>query len=158
MNNDHLTMEQMEALLSHPEAQARSQHLQVCGACAEEFEALRAVVSDLRGAVIAASAVHRQRAVMPAPSQRTPRALWSLVAAAALLCVAGPIALHQRPAHVPVVQTPAPQVQAAVSDEQLMSDVQQDLSSSVPQGLLPLTAKDASDGAAGSTSNSKEYE
>jgi anti-sigma factor RsiW len=158
MNNDHLTVEQMEALLSYPEAQERSQHLQECGRCAEEFESLRAVVSDLRGAVIAASAVHRQRAVMPMPAQRTPRALWSLVAAAALLCVAGPIALHQRPAHVPAVQTPAPQVQAAVSDEQLMSDVQQDLSSSVPQGLLPLTAKNASDGAAGSTSNSKENE
>jgi anti-sigma factor RsiW len=158
MNNDHLTIEQMEALLSHPEAQERSQHLQECGRCAEELESLRAVVSDLRGAVIAASVVHRQRAVMPAPAQRTPRALWSLVAAAALLCVAAPIALHQRPAHAPAVQTPAPQVQAAVSDEQLMSDVQQDLSSSVPQGLLPLTAKDASDGAAGSTSNSKENE
>ena len=158
MNNDHLTIEQMEALLSHPEMHARPQHLQVCGACAEEFESLRAVVSDLRGAVITASAVHRQRAVMPAPAHRTPRAMWSLVAAAALLCVAGPIALHPRPAHVPVVQVAAPQVQAAVSDEQLMSDVQQDLGSSVPQGLLPLTTKDASDGVAGSTSSTKENE
>jgi hypothetical protein len=119
---------------------------------------MRAVVSDLRGAVIAASEVHRRSAVMPAPAHRTPRAMWSLVAAAILLCVAGPIALHQRPAHVPVVQATAPQVQAAVSDEQLMSDVQEDLSSSVPQGLLPLTAKDASGGTAGSTSNVKENE
>jgi hypothetical protein len=158
MNNDHLTVEQMEALLSHPEAQDRSQHLQVCGTCEEEFESLRAVVSDLRGAVIAASEVHRQRAVMPAAAHRTPRAMWSLVAAVALLCVAGPIALHQRLAHFPVAQVSAPQVQAAVSDEQLMSDVQEDLSSSVPQVMLPLTAKDASDGAAGSTSNLKENE
>jgi anti-sigma factor RsiW len=158
MNNDHLTVEQMEALLSHPEMQERSHHLQACGACAEEFESLRAVVSDLRGAVIAASAVHRQLAVMPAPAHRTPRAMWSLVAAAALLCLAGPLALHQRPVLVPVVQRPAAQVQAAVSDEQLMSDVQEDLGSSVPQGLLPLTAKNASDGTAGSTSSTKENE
>ena len=95
---------------------------------------------------------------MPAPEQRTPRALWSLVAAAGLLCVAGPVVLHQRPAHVPVVQRAAPQVEAAVSDEQLMSDVQADLGSSVPQSLLPLTTKDASDGGAVSTSNTKENE
>jgi hypothetical protein len=158
MNSDHLTVEQMEALLWKPERQEQSPHLQVCGACSEEFESLRAVVNDLRGAVIAASVVHRQLAVMPAPAHRTPRAMWSLVAAAALLCVAGPIALHQKPTHVSAVQGAAPQAQAAVSDEQLMSDVQEDLSSSVPQGLLPLTAKDASDGAAGSTSNSKENE
>lgn len=158
MNNDHLNVEQMEALLWEPEARKRSQHLRGCGACAEEFEALQAVVHDLRGAVVAASAVHRQRAVMPAPAQRTPRALWSLVAAAVLLCVAGPFALHQRTAHVPVSQGTAAQAQAAVSDEQLMSDVQADLSSSVPQAMLPLTAKDASGEAAGSTSNVKENE
>jgi hypothetical protein len=158
MNNEHLTIEQMEALLSNPETQEGLQHLQVCGACAEEFESLRAVVSDLRAAVIGSSEVHRRVAVMPAPAQRTPRAMWSLVAATVLLCVAVPMVLHQRPAHVAVVKAPAPQVQAAVSDEQLMSDVEQDLSSSVPQEMLPLTVKDASAGAAGSTSNAKENE
>ena len=49
-------------------------------------------------------------------------------------------------------------VQGAVSDEQLMSDIQQDLSSSVPQEMLPLTAKDASASATGSTASSKENE
>ena len=48
-----------------------------------------------------------------------------------------------------MVQTPQPQVQGAVSDEQLMSDIQQDLSSSVPQAMLPLAAKDASASATG---------
>jgi hypothetical protein len=158
MNNDHLTVEQMEALLSNPETQERSQHLQVCGACEEEFESLRAVVSDLRAAVIASSEAHRRVAVMPAPAQRTPRAMWSLVAATVLLCVAGPVVLHHKPAHVAMVRVPAPQVEAAVSDEQLMSDIQQDLSSSVPQEMLPLTTKDASTAAKGSTSNLKENE
>jgi hypothetical protein len=84
--------------------------------------------------------------------------MWSLVAATVLLCLAGPIVLRHRPAPVAVVQAPAPQVQAAVSDEQLMSDIQQDLSSSVPQAMLPLTAKDASVSATDATSNSKENE
>jgi hypothetical protein len=158
MNNDHMTSEQMEALLSNPETQDRSQHLQVCVTCSTEFESLLAVVTDLRAAVIGSAAEHRRLAVMPAPAQRTPRAMWSLVAATLLLCVAGPILLHTKPAHVAVVKTPQPQVQGAVSDEQLMSDIQQDLSSSVPQAMLPLTAKDASVSATGATSNSKENE
>ncbi len=158
MNNDHLTVEQMEALLSNPEMRERSQHLQLCGSCLEEFESLRAVISDLRAAVVASYEVHRRLAVMPERAYRTPRALWSLVAAAVLLCAAAPIALHHRPTHVAVVQPPIQQVQAAVSDDQVMSDVQQDLSSSVPQGLLPLTASDAPTQATGSTSSSKENE
>ena len=94
MNNDHMTSEQMEALLSNPETQERSRHLQDVGTCSDELESLRAVVSDLRAAVIGSAAEHRRLAVMPAPAQRTPRAMWSLVAATALLCVAGPILLH----------------------------------------------------------------
>ncbi len=158
MNNGHLTAVEMEALLSHPEMREGSQHLKECGECREEFESLHAVIGDLRAAVVAASEVHRRLAVMPEAARRTPRALWSLVAAAALLCAAAPIALHHKPAHVVVVQPAARQVQTTVSDDQLMSDVQQDLSSSVPQSLLPLTAKDTSTEARGSTTSSKENE
>lgn len=158
MNGDHLTSEEMDALLMNAETRERPQHLRVCGACSEEFESLRATMSELRTAVIASAEKHRRMAVMPAPVHRTPRAMWSLVAAAVLLCVAGPVVLHHKPAHVAVVQMPKPQTQVAVSDEQLMSDIQQDLSSSVPQAMLPLTAKDASASATGSTSNVKENE
>ena len=158
MSNDHLTVEQMEALLSHPEMREGSQHLKECGACLEDFESLHAVMGDLRAAVVAASDMHRRLAVMPERAHRTPRALWRLVAAAALVCAAAPIALHHKPAHVAVVQTPTKQVQATVSDDQLMSDVQQDLSSSVPQGLLPLTVSDPSTEATGATTSSKEIE
>lgn len=156
MNSDHLSSEEMDGLLMDAEARERSQHLRACGACSEEFESLRASLGELRAAVIASAEKHRRVAVMPAPVHRTPRAMWSLVAAAVLLCVAGPVVLHHKPAHVAVV--PKPQVQVAVSDEQLMSDIQQDLSSSVPQEMLPLTTKDASASATGSTSNSKENE
>lgn len=158
MNNDHLTSEEMDVLLMDAEARERSQHLQACGACSEEFESLRSAVSDLRVAVVASAEKHRRMAVMPAPAHRTPRAMWSLVAAALLLCVAGPVVLHHKPAHVAAVQMQKPQTQVAVSDEQLMSDIQQDLSTSVPQAMLPLTAKDASSSATASTSNVKENE
>lgn len=161
MNGNHLTSEEMDALLMDAEARERSQHLRVCGACAAEFESLQAAVSELRAAVIASAERHRSVAVLPAPAHRTPRAMWSLAAAAVLLCVTGPVVLHHRPAHVAVVQLPKPEVQVAVSevsDAQLMNDIQQDLSSSVPQEMLPLTAKDASASATGSTASSKENE
>jgi hypothetical protein len=158
MNNEHFTVEEMEALLSNPEMRERSQHLRVCGQCSEEVESLSAVMGDLRAAVVASTEVHRRLAVMPEPAHRTPLALWSAIATAALLCAAAPIALHHKPVHVAVVQAPVQQAQASVSDDQLMSDVQEDLSSSVPQGLLPLTAKDAPTGATGAISSSKENE
>jgi hypothetical protein len=157
MNGNHLTSEEMDALLMDAEARERSQHLRVCGACAEEFESLQETVSELRVAVIAAAERHRRVAVMPSPAHRTPRAMWSLVAAAVLLCVAGPVVLHHRPVHVAVVQIAKPQVQVAVSDEQLMSDIQQDLSSSVSQEMLP-AVKDAAASATGSISSLKENE
>ncbi len=157
MNNDHLTVEQMEALLSNPEMRERTQHLQVCDFCSEEFESLHIVMRDLRTAVVASSEVHRRLAVMPGSAHRTPRALWSLVTAAALLCAAVPIALHHKPAHVAVVQPPVQQAQVAMSDDEVMSDVQEDLSSSVPRSLLPLTANDEPT-TAGSISSSKEKE
>jgi len=156
MNNDHLTLEQMETLLSNPLMRERSLHLQVCGQCSEEFESLHAVMSDLRATVIASSEMHRRLAVMPEPAHRTPRTLSSLVAAAALLCAAAPIALHHKPAHVAVVPPTVQQVQAVVSDDQVMSDVQDDLTSSVPRGLLPLTANDAPTQSAGSISKENE--
>jgi hypothetical protein len=158
MNNNHLTVEQIEALLSNPENRQRPQHLQGCAVCSAEFESLLTAMTDMRSALIASSQHHRRLAVMPAPAHRTPRALWSLVAATALLFVAGPIALHHKPSHRAAVPPPPPSVQAAMSDEQLMSDVQQDLSSSVSQGMLPLAAKDASSETTASTSSSKENE
>jgi hypothetical protein len=154
----HLTSEEMDAMLMRPETMERPGHLQECGACAEELETLRGSLRDLRGAVMASAAEYRRTAVMPAPVQRTPRAMWSLVAATALLCVAGPVVLHQRTGHVPVASVKTVAAQGAVSDEQLMSDIQEDLGSNVPQAMLPLTAKDATAGASGSNMNTRENE
>jgi anti-sigma factor RsiW len=158
MKSDHLTSEQMDVLLSHEEQREQSQHLRTCGTCSEEFAALLAGMNDLRAAVIASAEQHRRLAMMPATARRTPRFMWALVATMALICAAMPLVLRTRPAAIAVVQAPKQPAQASVSDEQLMSDIQQDLSSSVPQAMLPLTAKDTSAGATSSTYNSKENE
>ena len=155
MNNNHLTSEQMEALLSDPESRDRSQHLSVCETCSAELESLLAGIGDLRSAVIASAALHRKVAVLPTVSHRSPRVMWTVLAAAAFLCVVGPIAMHQKQARVITVNTSSQQVQAAVSDEQLMSNIQDDLSSSVPKPMLPLAASASSTGAATTTYNSR---
>lgn len=157
-NHEHLTIEQMEALLWHPETQHLPQHLRECGECSAELESLLATITDLRASLVASSERHRRLVMIPAPTHRTPRALWSLVTATVLLCAAGPIPLHHKPTHVAVVPLRAHSAQASVSDEQLMSDIQQDLSTSVPPEIIPLTAKDATTEATGSTYSSKENE
>jgi anti-sigma factor RsiW len=161
MNNDHLTSEEMEALLSDLQAkepQDRAQHLEVCPQCLAEVESLRGTLEDLRTAATASAEYHRRVAVMPAPSYRTPRMMWSLLAAMALICIAVPVTVHQKRAGVTMVSAPvqAPQVtvSVAVTDEQVWNSIQDDLSSSVPKPLLPLAA--ASTDSTTSTDNTKE--
>jgi anti-sigma factor RsiW len=154
MKNNHLTSEEMDALLLGSESKDRSQHLSVCPACSAEFESLLAVMDDLRIATIASAEQHRRVAVMPAPSHRTPRVMWALLTAAALICVAGPLAVRHRPTRVTAVSAPRQQLQGAVSDEQLLSDIQDDLSAPVPKPMLPLVASVVPSRPATSTYNS----
>ncbi|MFP5233349.1 MAG: anti-sigma factor family protein [Acidobacteriota bacterium] len=113
-------------------------------------------------------------------------ALWAVTAASALLCVFGslfysngrslPFGVERPPAasqktsarSSAVVVSVASSSQAAVStparsseqmsDAQLMSDIEQDLNSSVPQAMLPLAVRDSPQSPAGTTSNTKENE
>jgi hypothetical protein len=155
MKNDHLTSEEIDALLLDsgsldlvsldsesldPKSRDRSQHLSVCQVCSAEFESLLTVMGDLRIAAIASAEQHRRVSVMPTPSHRTPRVMWALLTAAALICVAGPLAVRHRPTRVTAVSAPAQQLQGVISDEQLLSDIQDDLSSPVPRPMLPLVA------------------
>ncbi len=186
----HLSSEEFDALLAGTQSSAQAAHLQACPACRAELESLRQMLARLRAAAIGAAAEHRRLAVMPSPAHRTQGAmwrLWGLTAAAALLCVAGPLFYASRGAipfaterppvadHNPAPRTAAVAVSAApatrettvaapaqvsgqMSDAQLMSDIEQDLSSSVPQAMLPLTVRDAPQSPAGTTSNAKENE
>lgn len=159
MNGRHLTSEEMDVLLMDDAAREQMEHLQACDVCMEELESLQRTLAALRGAVVATAAQQRQMAVMPAAAGRTRFGIWSLVAATALLCAAGPMVLHSRPARGPVTAARPPQASVSqISDAQLMSDIEQDLSSSVPQAMLPLTAKSAGAGGADANSTTKENE
>lgn len=164
MNNDHLTSEQIEDLLADPNSRDWSQHLSDCNECSAELDELRAAMEDLRYAAIASAEHHRRVAVLPVISHRMPRTMWTLLAVAALLCVAGPLAIHRAAVHpMAVVQGPMPitvsdasQQKSTESDEQLMSNVQADLSSGVPAAMLPLAEDAASSSASASTYTSTD--
>jgi len=152
----HLTSEQMEALLMQPESIDRSQHLAHCDRCMAEFESLHAMIGDLRTAVAGYAGQHHRATALPVMSYASPRPMWGLAmaAGAALICVTSSIVLHERAAHVAPVIVSQQQAEGADSDEQMMSNVQDDLSASVPQPMLPLASTNATD----STSGVKETE
>jgi hypothetical protein len=156
MMDSHLTSEQMEELLMEPEAIGRSQHLAQCDGCTAEFESLRATIGDLRTAVAGYAGQHHRAAELPAISYARPRPMWGLAmaAGAALLCVTSSLVWHERASHVAPVIVSQQQAEGADSDEQMMSNVQDDLSASVPQPMLPLASSNATD----STSGAKETE
>ena len=164
MNNDHLTNEEMEVLLSDTPAKVqaldRLLHVKVCPQCSEEVESLRSVLDDLRSAAVASAEHHRRVAMLPVASQRTPRMMWTLVTAMALICVAVPVTVHQRHAAVTVVSAPVKETQttvtAAVTDEQLWNSIQDDLSASVPKPMLPLDATSTDPTSTPSGDNAKE--
>jgi len=160
MNDHHLTSEEMEALFSDLQAkepQDRTQHLEVCPQCSAEVESLRGTLEDLRTAATASAEHHRRVAIMPVPSHRTPRMMWTLLAATTLICIAVPLTVYQRHAGVTVVSAPVQPPQtttATITDEQLWNSIQDDLDSSVPKPMLPLAA--ASTDSTSSTDNTKE--
>ena len=166
MKDNHLTSEEMERLLwDAEEGDAKqgktSQHLRNCRACSAEVESLRLRVGDLRAAAVRLAAMgaserQRQFTLLPEPSRRTPRAMWAVLAAAALICTAGPIAVRHHPVAERIASAPKQQMQGDVSDEQLLSNVQDDLASAVPASMLPLEASVSSADATGSTYNASD--
>jgi len=160
MNHDHLTSEEMEALLMEPESMDRSTHLAQCELCMEEFESLHATIADLRVAVKASASQQYRLGALEVRFDGRPRMMWGLVVAAALICVTGPLVLHSRPSDTDDARVSQAQVQATVSesDAQLLSNVEDDVSASVPSAMLPLASTDTANLNGVSTSVSKENE
>jgi len=124
-----LSTEQLDALLHQPEQSSSD----------PELTSLRAVLTDLRTASLAAANHHQSRAsIVPA---RAHGALWAAFATAAvLLCAATPLAFHHHPTPIqPIAAAPQPRP-AAITDDALFADVQADINASVPSPLLPLTS------------------
>jgi len=145
----HLTTSQLDALLFAPEASAADDHLRTCTTCAAELASLRETLTTLRSAATATAAhqhaLAARNAHQAARSQRPIRLIGSFAAATLALAIGLPIALHRTPPAHPAVSNNAPQpAQAAatnfssISDDQLLSSVQSDLSASVPDPMLPL--------------------
>jgi hypothetical protein len=132
--NKHLSSQQIDDALSGRPSQTTALHLDACEACAGELAALRETLGNFRVATTAAAAHHRR--FVAATPRRLPRMAWALAAAALFMSIAAPVAVHRR--SVTPIVAPGSQDSATVSDEALLSDVQNDLSSSVPESLLPL--------------------
>ena len=146
----HLSSEQFDGALSSQPSPDAKLHLSGCAQCSAELASLRGAFGNFREATSTVAEQHRLSAVA-APPRRVPRMAWGLATAALFVSVAAPFAVHRRvavPAVGPVAQAPA-----TMSDEALLDNVQNDLSSSVPESLLPLAA--TSNGAPDS-SNVKE--
>jgi hypothetical protein len=148
--NTHLSSEQLDGVLGGQASQDAKLHLSGCAQCSGELASVRETFGNFRETASAVAEQHRLLAATSTP-RRVPRMAWGLAAAALFVSIAAPFATHRRVA-VPAVE-PAAQVPATMSDEALLDNVQNDLSSSVPESLLPLAATSNS---ATDSSNVKE--
>jgi len=157
--NPHLTESQLYDLLSGDStATAASHHLASCARCRAEFDSLRDTLSSFRLAATNLSLTHVPfRRAVETPSRPTllnrSHILWASGLATAAVAVAIVLpTVHPKPTptQTPTVATDATARLNAESDEALLSDIDRDLSTSVPTPLEPLTGTSSS----GSTSTS----
>jgi hypothetical protein len=161
--NRHLTHEQLcDLLLAEPvpdslessgQIELLRAHLRDCLLCSGEFESLSQSLATFRSTADAWAT--RELANRPAalplpasvPTQRTPAlhafmgpALWA-AAAALVVAITLPLALHHDQPAAP--KTPAPaavtaQPRTSQSDEALLEEIDQTLSSPIPSPMQPL--------------------
>ena len=150
--NSHLNSEQLERVLAGRPSYEVSQHLGKCARCVEDVASMREVLGNFREATAASAEHHRHLATPVAPS-RVPRVAWVLASVVLFAGIATPFAVR-RPAVQPVVPNVSTQGSTAISDEALLNNVQNDLSASVPDSLLPLA--DTSTSAVNSTDEQRK--
>jgi hypothetical protein len=129
----HLTQEQIAAWMLGERPAEAIQHIRSCSACEAEVLLLGTTLLDFRGAVRAWSREHTSSAVVPAPGAIYHSSFTfnrvCLAMAAAILCVLLGIRFRQHSA--------APSV-SAISDRALMSQVDDQISRTVPTAMEPL--------------------
>ena len=144
--NSHLTSQQMERAFAGRPDHAVTQHLSGCSRCREELASFTNVFASLPQQAASAANLHRRLARVPQRSGSwLSLRVCGVATAVLLLGVAAPLAVRFQ---TPVGQAPAApaapaQVAAVMSDDALLTSVQNDLSSSVPESLLPLSAADS---------------
>jgi hypothetical protein len=147
----HLTHEQLCDLLlecaPHPLSSdfvSLQQHLSICPACATEFQNLSASLSLLRDAATSYTRLQPPQldadkiAALPMPKTLFQPVYW---AAAAAILVAGvlPLTLHrQTPPSPPLPAAVTAPAHTQESDEALLEEISQELSTPVPSPMRPL--------------------
>ncbi len=146
--SSHLTEEQIYELLDQPnEAGQAQQHLASCQPCAKEFAAVR---ESLEGFRLAANGLAEERfspvlAVRGGllSGMRQSLVAWPMgLAAAGVLLAASVTMVHRAGPTVPV-NTASVTAAPLESDEALLDGINQDLSTSVPPSLEPLSVASA---------------
>jgi anti-sigma factor RsiW len=143
----HLTEEQFYTLIDGPEVdQAASQHLLACSDCSAEVANLRESLTNFR---LAATGISLAQVPLRPPTRvaRTrffpmPQTAWAAALTASVALCIGSISILHRPAAGSIPASPTVAVATAAgetqSDDALLQDIDQDLSTSVPPSLAPL--------------------
>ena len=137
------------------------EHLRACLICSAELRSLRDSLSHFREASVSfarqefAQSYARQSSIAPPHSYLSQPLYW---AAAAVVFVAAlfPLSMHRQHPTAPVARATASTSpgQTTESDEALLADIDQKLSSDVPEPMAPLA--DPTAGATSTTSNSDQ--
>jgi hypothetical protein len=135
------------------------EHLRACLICSAELRSLRDSLSHFREASVSfarqefAQSYARRSSIAPPHSFLSQPLYW---AAAAVIFAAAlfPLSMHRQHPLPTVARTTASPGQTTESDEALLADIDQKLSSDVPEPMAPLA--DPTAGATSTTSNSDQ--
>jgi anti-sigma factor RsiW len=165
MNKTHLTPGQLDALLIGDRDDAATRHLEACPACAAELSDMRASISLLSSTVTNIAQVvrfrhntHSSMLSSPVASRRRPifhlTATLALAASVAIIAAVVPVG---RLIHPPTAQAPiAAPARTLESDEALLTEIDQQLSASVPEALAPLEDPTSSQPKTATSTNKKD--
>jgi hypothetical protein len=136
----HLSSEELERAMAGQAEPRALEHVAGCEACAAEIASFQRMFGELRESATEMATEQRRMAVVARPAKRA--GVWGYATAAVVFVAVGlPVAMHHPAVKTPVVAGPANGAEgdaASVSDAELMTNVQNDLSSNVPEPMRAL--------------------
>ena len=147
MNGDHLTSRQLDCLLIGDTDNTATAHIATCETCAAEVATMRSSIAMLSDSLTGMSDHARLRRNLLAGMQGerlvTPARTWprmistfALAGSVAILAAVVPLShlMHPPTPAAPVIT----QTHSVESDEALLNEIDQQLSTNVPEALAPL--------------------
>ena len=140
---NHLNDEQIAAAVMEQDA-ATGAHLRECRECAAKVENLQAMLKDFGGFVNANAERRntfwwRQRAAADAPQRAVPHIRWAAAVAALAIAIGVPLTLVHRAGDTTQQATNPPAAQQkTISDEALLSEVQNDVQREYADAFAPV--------------------